>query len=104
MLKQELKERYQVEKNIIGNSPVMREVYKTIGKVAGSDVTVLVQGESGTGKELVARAIYQHSLRANKPFLVINCVAIPDSLLESELFGYEKGAFTGANHRRVGIH
>ncbi len=87
---------------IIGRSPLMQEVYKAIGRVAPTEATVLIRGESGTGKELVARAIYQHSLRANKPFLVINCVAIPDSLLESELFGYEKGSFTGANHRRVG--
>jgi nitrogen regulation protein NR(I) len=87
---------------IIGRSLPMQEVYKAIGRVAPTEATVLVRGESGTGKELVARAIYQHSLRANKPFLVINCVAIPDSLLESELFGYEKGAFTGASHRRVG--
>ena len=80
----------------------MQEVYKAIGRVASTDATVLIRGESGTGKELVARAIYQHSLRADKPFLVINCVAIPETLLESELFGYEKGAFTGAVHRRVG--
>jgi len=77
-------------------------VYKAIGRVAPTDATVLIRGESGTGKELVARAIYQHSLRADKPFLVINCVAIPETLLESELFGYEKGAFTGAVNRRVG--
>jgi nitrogen regulation protein NR(I) len=87
---------------IIGRSAPMQEVYKAIGRVAPTEATVLIRGESGTGKELVARAVYQHSLRASKPFLVINCVAIPDSLLESELFGYEKGAFTGANHRRVG--
>ncbi len=87
---------------IIGRSAPMQEVYKAIGRVAPTEATALIRGESGTGKELVARAVYQHSLRANKPFLVINCVAIPDSLLESELFGYEKGAFTGANHRRVG--
>jgi two-component system nitrogen regulation response regulator GlnG len=102
MLKQELKERYQVEKNIIGNSPAMREVYKTIGKVAGSDVTVLVQGESGTGKELVARAIHFNSGRLGKPFVAINCAAIPKELLESELFGSEKGAFTGAVERKLG--
>jgi two-component system nitrogen regulation response regulator GlnG len=102
MLKQELKERYQVEKNIIGNSPVMREVYKTIGKVAGSDVTVLVQGESGTGKELVARAVHFNSGRLGKPFVAINCAAIPKELLESELFGSEKGAFTGAVERKLG--
>jgi len=87
---------------IIGRSGAMQEVYKAIGRVAASDATVLIRGESGTGKELVARAIYQHSLRAAKPFLVINCVAIPETLLESELFGYEKGAFTGATHRRIG--
>jgi DNA-binding NtrC family response regulator len=87
---------------IIGRSKPMQEVYKAIGRVSSADATVLIRGESGTGKELVARAIYQHSLRAEKPFLVINCVAIPENLLESELFGYEKGAFTGAAHRRVG--
>ena len=87
---------------IVGRSKSMQDVYKAIGRVSTADATVLIRGESGTGKELVARAIYQHSLRAEKPFLVINCVAIPENLLESELFGYEKGAFTGAAHRRVG--
>jgi nitrogen regulation protein NR(I) len=87
---------------IIGRSKPMQEVYKAIGRVAPTDATVLIRGESGTGKELVARAIYQHGLRAAKPFLIINCVAIPETLLESELFGYEKGAFTGAVNRRVG--
>ncbi len=87
---------------IIGKSPAMQEVYKSIGRVSATDATVLIRGESGSGKELVARALYQHSIRSQKPFLVINCVAIPDTLLESELFGYEKGAFTGASHRRVG--
>ncbi len=87
---------------LVGRSKAMQDVYKAIGRVAPTDATVLIRGESGTGKELVARAVYQHSLRADKPFLVINCVAIPENLLESELFGYEKGAFTGANHRRVG--
>ncbi len=87
---------------IIGRSPVMQEVYKAIGRVAPQDVTVLVLGESGTGKELVARALYQHSRRADKPFLAINCAAIPDALLDSELFGHEKGAFTGADRQRVG--
>jgi nitrogen regulation protein NR(I) len=87
---------------IVGHSKPMQDVYKSIGRVSTADATVLIRGESGTGKELVARAIYQHSLRAEKPFLVINCVAIPENLLESELFGYERGAFTGAAHRRVG--
>jgi len=87
---------------IIGRSKAMQEVYKTIGRVSETEATVLIRGESGTGKELVARAVYQHSTRADKPFLVINCVAIPETLLESELFGYEKGAFTGATHRRIG--
>ncbi len=87
---------------IIGRSKAMQELYKAIGRAAPTDATVLIRGESGTGKELVARAVYQHSLRADRPFLVINCVAIPETLLESELFGYEKGAFTGAVSRRVG--
>jgi DNA-binding NtrC family response regulator len=87
---------------IVGQSKAMQEIYKAIGRVASTDATVLIRGESGTGKELVARAIYQHSLCAEKPFVVINCVAIPETLLESELFGYEKGAFTGAVSRRVG--
>jgi two-component system nitrogen regulation response regulator GlnG len=87
---------------IIGRCPAMAEVYKAIGRVAGQNVTVLITGESGTGKELVARALYQHSRRADKPFLALNCAAIPESLLESELFGHEKGAFTGAERRRIG--
>ena len=82
---------------IVGTCPAMREVYKAIGRVAAQNVPVLIPGESGTGKELVARAIYQHSRRAEAPFLAINCAAIPESLLESELFGHEKGAFTGAD-------
>ncbi|CAH2031867.1 sigma-54-dependent transcriptional regulator [Trichlorobacter ammonificans] len=102
LLKQELKDRYQVEKNIIGNSPAMQEVYKTIGKVAASDVTVLIQGESGTGKELIARAIHFNSTRLGKPFVAINCAAIPRDLLESELFGSERGAFTGSTERKTG--
>ncbi|MFH1091328.1 MAG: sigma-54 dependent transcriptional regulator, partial [Pseudomonadota bacterium] len=91
-----------MEEAIIGRSASMQELYKAIGRAAPTDATVLIRGESGTGKELVARALYNHSLRADKPFRVINCVAIPETLLESELFGYEKGAFTGAQHRRVG--
>ncbi|MBA4188201.1 MAG: Fis family transcriptional regulator [Planctomycetaceae bacterium] len=87
---------------LLGRCPVMQEVYKAIGRVARQDVTVLVLGESGTGKELVARAIYQHSKRAERPFLAINCAAIPEPLLESELFGHERGAFTGADRKRIG--
>jgi two-component system nitrogen regulation response regulator GlnG len=87
---------------IVGRSPAMQEVYKAIGRVAPRDVTVLIRGESGTGKELVARALYQHSLRGSGPFLALNCAAIPEGLLESELFGHEKGAFTGAESRRMG--
>jgi len=87
---------------IIGNSPLMQEIYKTIGKVAESSATVLIRGESGTGKELVARAIYQNSLRKDSTFLAVNCAAIPESLLESELFGHEKGSFTGAISKRIG--
>lgn len=87
---------------IFGRSRSMQEVFKQIGRVASTGATILIRGESGTGKELVARAIYQHSVRSEKPFLVINCVAIPETLLESELFGYEKGAFTGAVNRRMG--
>ena len=97
-----LEESQEDSDKIIGKSKAMQEVYKMIGQVAESDVTVLIGGESGTGKELVARAIYQHSRRKGGPFLAINCAAIPETLLESELFGYEKGAFTGANKRRVG--
>ena len=87
---------------IIGRSRAMQEVYKQIGRVAATPVTVLIRGETGTGKELIARAIYQHSDRAEKPFIAINCAAIPETLLESELFGHERGAFTGAQARRIG--
>ena len=87
---------------MIGQSAAMQNVYKAIGRVASQDVTVLILGESGTGKELVARAIYQHSRRGKAPLLAINCAAIPETLLESELFGHEKGAFTGADRRRIG--
>ncbi|WP_406696981.1 sigma-54 dependent transcriptional regulator [Singulisphaera sp. Ch08] len=87
---------------IVGRSPAMQEVYKAIGLVAPQDLAVLILGDSGTGKELVARAVYQHSRRATGPFLAINCAAIPETLLESELFGHEKGAFTGADRKRIG--
>jgi nitrogen regulation protein NR(I) len=87
---------------IVGKSRAMQEIYKEIGRVAGKPTTVLIRGETGTGKELVARAIYQHSDRSNKPFITVNCAAIPETLLESELFGHEKGAFTGADIRRIG--
>ncbi len=87
---------------LIGQSKPMQDVYKQIGRVAASDVAVLIEGDSGTGKELVARAVYHHSRRAERPFLAINCAAIPDNLLESELFGFERGAFTSADHRKIG--
>src|SRR5262245_23979988 len=87
---------------IVGRSAVMREMCKQIGRVAPQDANVLIVGESGTGKELVARAIYSHSRRADKPFLAINCAAIPEGLVESELFGHEQGAFTGADRQRIG--
>src|SRR5207344_230124 len=87
---------------MLGASPRMLDIYKAIGRVAAQDVTVLITGESGTGKELVARAIYQHSARSKGPFLALNCAAIPENLLESELFGHERGAFTGADRRRIG--
>lgn len=87
---------------IVGKCAKMQDVYKAIGRVASTAATVLIRGESGTGKELIARAIHQHSERSSKPLFVVNCVAIPDSLLESELFGYERGAFTGASARRIG--
>ncbi len=95
-------EDYTGSERIIGKSPKMISICKQIGKVAPTDAPVLIRGESGTGKELIARAIYHYSNRANKPFLAINCAAIPQELLEAELFGYEKGAFTGASLRRLG--
>ena len=88
--------------SMIGQAPAMQEVFRSIGRLAGSSMTVLVTGESGTGKELVARALHQHSPRANQPFVALNTSAIASELLESELFGHEKGSFTGADARRIG--
>jgi Nif-specific regulatory protein len=93
---QRLQTEINLEHNMVGESPRMREIYQFIGKIAPTDSTVLLRGESGTGKELVARAIHQNSPRAGKPFMAINCAALTETLLESELFGYERGAFTGA--------
>lgn len=100
-LKRELQERYDFS-NIIGNSAAVRQVYEQVSHVARSNTTVLIRGESGTGKELIAQAIHYNSMRAKKPFIKVNCAALPDTLIESELFGYEKGAFTGAQARKKG--
>src|SRR5262249_57066551 len=87
---------------LIGRHPRMQDVYKTIGRIAGSDVTVLLRGESGTGKELVARAVHHYSRRSGRAFVAVSCAAIPATLLESEMFGHERGAFTDAKERRLG--
>ncbi|HZU28206.1 MAG TPA: sigma-54 dependent transcriptional regulator [Bryobacteraceae bacterium] len=100
-LRQELDHRYQFD-NIVGRSPAMREIFATIERVAPTRATVLLAGESGVGKDLIARAIHHHSPRRDKPFVKINCTALPENLMESELFGYEKGAFTGANTTKPG--
>ena len=99
---QPLLEKEDYELGIVGRSEPMQQVFKLIGQLAASDATALISGESGTGKELVARAIYHHSNRSQKPFLAVNCAAIPEQLLESELFGHERGAFTGATLQRIG--
>jgi Nif-specific regulatory protein len=100
-LRQELKARFNIH-NMIGSSNAMQEVYRLIEQVAQSNTTVILRGESGTGKDLVAHAIHYNSLRADKPFVKVNCTALPETLLESELFGHEKGAFTGAVDRKLG--
>jgi len=101
-LKKELKSRYKFE-NIVGTSTTMQQVYNLIAKVADTDSTILIQGESGTGKELVARALHFNSRRQHHPFVAINCSALPENLLESELFGHKKGAFTGAVQDKMGL-
>src|SRR6266571_2207775 len=88
--------------DLLGRAPAMREIFEVVRRIARADVTVLIQGESGTGKELLARAIHTNSSRSDRPFVALNCGAIPDSLLEAELFGHEKGAYTGAHIQRKG--
>src|SRR6202035_5807912 len=100
-LREALGQRYRFE-NIIGNSAPMQEIFATIMRVAPTRATVLLAGESGVGKDMIARAIHHHSPRRDKPFVKINCTALPENLMESELFGYEKGAFTGANTTKPG--
>ncbi|MBV9442397.1 MAG: sigma-54-dependent Fis family transcriptional regulator, partial [Acidobacteriaceae bacterium] len=100
-MREQLDQRYEFDK-IIGRSPAMREIFHTVERVAPTRATVLIAGESGVGKDMIARAIHQHSPRKNQPFVKINCTALPENLMESELFGYEKGAFTGANSSKPG--
>ena len=100
-LRRELKSQFNIH-NMVGSSNAMKEVYRLIEQVADSNATVLVRGESGTGKDLVAHAIHYNSLRSDRAFVKVNCTALPDTLLESELFGHEKGAFTGASERKIG--
>jgi Nif-specific regulatory protein len=100
-LRQELREKYDFS-NIIGTSGPVRQVYEQVAQVASTNTTVMIRGESGTGKELIAHAIHYNSLRAKKPFVKVSCAALPDSLIEAELFGHEKGAFTGAEARKKG--
>ena len=101
LLRQELRERYDFS-NLVGSSGPMRQIYEQVTQVARTNTTVLIRGESGTGKELIAHALHYNSLRAKKPFVKVSCAALPESLIESELFGYEKGAFTGADSRKKG--
>ena len=100
-LKRELSEKNKIN-DIIGNSSRMQDVYEMIHRVVNSNATVLLRGESGTGKTLVAKALHYNGKRKDKPFIVVNCSALPETLLESELFGHEKGAFTGATDRKIG--
>jgi two-component system, NtrC family, nitrogen regulation response regulator GlnG len=102
-LEEQTHRRFELGVEIIGKTPAMQEIFKTIGRVAPTDATVLIQGESGTGKELIARAIHSHSPRWSAPFVALNCSAVPRDLLESELFGHERGAFTGATEQRAGM-
>jgi len=102
-LEEQTRRRFELGVEIIGKTPVMQDIFKTIGRVAHTDATVLIQGESGTGKELIARAIHSHSERWAGPFVALNCSAVPRDLLESELFGHERGAFTGATEQRAGV-
>lgn len=101
-LRSEVKKKYSYQNTIIGNSAAIREIYNSIEKATRTGITVTITGETGTGKELVAKAIHYNSTRADKPFVAVNVAAIPHDLIESELFGFEKGAFTGANYRRIG--
>lgn len=102
-IEKEARRRFELGVEIVGKSPAMQEIFKTIGRAAQSDATVLIQGESGTGKELIGRALHVHSPRWTGPFIAINCSAVPRDLLESELFGHEKGSFTGAVEQRIGV-
>src|SRR5204862_174737 len=101
-LRRELKQRYNFE-SIIGRSDALAAIFRMIEKIAAASGSVLVQGESGTGKELIAKAIHYNSPRSDEPFIAINCAALPETLLESELFGYVKGAFTGAHTNKTGL-